>query len=99
MTVILNPGTGPVEGACLERARACVTQLVADVRQVAGQDLPILVKRYPSRDRDGRYGFRRAIDELAAIARAYVAHGPVSSSQQLDVLVKTEKLQRLEFDS
>lgn len=49
--LVINPGTGPVDGATLENAVAAMEMFAAAVGVPDHE-------RVPERDRDGRFGFR-----------------------------------------
>src|SRR5687768_2843943 len=58
MTFIINPGTGPVEGASEDEARANIAQLILD----AGLD-HCGIYDTDSQPGDGRYRFRLSYDD------------------------------------
>lgn len=56
VSICINPGTGPIEGASLKSADENIYQLIDDV---AGTDPgTIAILRTKEDDRGGRYGFR-----------------------------------------
>ena len=51
-SIVINPGTGPVEDATLENAEASIAAFVQDL----GIDV-VWIARRPQQDKNGRYGF------------------------------------------
>jgi hypothetical protein len=56
MTIIINPGTGPVEGATEENARANMDAFCADLRE--NDIIATTISRFPDLDSAGRFGYR-----------------------------------------
>ena len=73
MTVIINPGTGPIPDATLTQAFLCAEQLVADIadKEVRPSAQPFVsgakYSRAPFRDADGRYGFTFRAGDFSAV--------------------------------
>lgn len=68
-TIIINPGTGPVEGASEREAIANAGYLCVDLADFEGDPKVPQADffRMPERDEDGRYGFRFESGEYSAV--------------------------------
>lgn len=56
MSIVINPGTGPVEGATLEHAKANMDVFCADLR--AAGIIATTISRVEAGDDAGRFGYR-----------------------------------------
>jgi hypothetical protein len=65
MTIMINPGTGPVEGATVERARSNMDAFTADLR-AAGIHAGDLQRR-PEQDDAGRFAYQLTMDDTRQV--------------------------------
>lgn len=58
MSVIINPGTGPVQDATELNAQACMAMLIDDTQSMDNAKPILCYTRDRTLDRGGRFGFR-----------------------------------------
>lgn len=66
MSITINPGTGPVEGATEENARANIDRFAADL--VIAGITTTSIERDPDVDSDGRYGYQLTTGDGRALS-------------------------------